>query len=353
MSSTSDQPPGGSKKANITDLQTLDQELMKIRTTGSRREKNMGGADVFPSGSETHGAQSVGPSGSESGFVTPSLSLESLKQEDVNKVPSEVSQENSVKKRFQVSAVKDDPLISRSISDESHLVSDASRCLTDISDEVKQTMQYMVDKVSNDREPKVETCKKGRFQVTKVKTESQTVAPTESVGGSESVLGEGASAANPECVSSQLASNTVSKSLPKLSPYLSNFSEPSPLKSCSISGMGSFTPLPTFYFPHEHTVQYSARLPRRRRLNSTGSYDINDCKECGGNFKGGGSFFANRKAHGMHVHVPKIKYEFSSEESSTDDESRAVEMGIQTSPALMLKDFWKSRVQRFRKKVIK
>lgn len=218
---------------------------------------------------------------------------------------------------------------------------------------ITKDRQYMVDKVSNDREPKVETCKKGRFQVTKVKTESQTVAPTESVGGSESVLGEGASAANPECVSSQLASNTVSKSLPKLSPYLSNFSEPSPLKSCSISGMGSFTPLPTFYFPHEHTVQYSARLPRRRRLNSTGSYDINDCKECGGNFKGGGSFFANRKAHGMHVHVPKIKYEFSSEESSTDDESRAVETGIQTSPALMLKDFWKSRVQRFRKKVIK
>lgn len=117
--------------------------------------------------------------------------------------------------------------------------------------------------------------------------------------------------------------------------------------------MGTFNPLPTFYFPHEHTVQYTAKLPRRRRLNSTGSYDINDCKECGGNFKGGGSLFANRKAHGMHVHVPKIKFEFSSEESSTDDESRAVETGIQTSPALMLKDFWKSRVPRFRKKVIK
>lgn len=353
MSSASDQPPGGSKKANIADLQTLDQELMKIRTTGSRREKNMGGADVFPSGSETHGAQSLGPSGSESGFVTPSLSLESLKQEDVNKVPLEVSQENSIKKRFQVSAVKDDPLISRSISMESPSVSDASKCLTDVSDDVKQTVQYMVDKVSNDREPKVETSQKGRFQVTKVKNESKTVAATKSVGGSESVLGEGASAANPECVSAQLASGTVSKLLPKLSPYPSNFSEPSPLKSRSISGMGTFNPLPTFYFPHEHTVQYTAKLPRRRRLNSTGSYDINDCKECGGNFKGGGSLFANRKAHGMHVHVPKIKFEFSSEESSTDDESRAVETGIQTSPALMLKDFWKSRVPRFRKKVIK
>ncbi|XP_022302002.2 uncharacterized protein LOC111109993 isoform X4 [Crassostrea virginica] len=198
VANVSDQQSGGSKK-DIRDLRKLDQELMKIRTTGTRREKNTGGADGFPSGSDSQGSQNVG---SESGFVTPSLSLESLQQEDVKKVPSEVSQENGSKKRFQVSVVKDDPLISRSISDETTPVSDDNKCLTEFSDDVKQTLQYMVDKVSN-AEHKAETSKKGRFQVTKV----QTSIVSENVGR-ENVLGEGVSSDNPECVSSQLASST-------------------------------------------------------------------------------------------------------------------------------------------------
>nr|XP_022302002.1 serine/threonine-protein kinase WNK3-like isoform X9 [Crassostrea virginica] len=198
VANVSDQQSGGSKK-DIRDLRKLDQELMKIRTTGTRREKNTGGADGFPSGSDSQGSQNVG---SESGFVTPSLSLESLRQEDVKKVPSEVSQENGSKKRFQVSVVKDDPLISRSISDETTPVSDENKCLTEFSDDVKQTLQYMVDKVSN-AEHKAETSKKGRFQVTKV----QTSIVSENVGR-ENVLGEGVSSDNPECVSSQLASST-------------------------------------------------------------------------------------------------------------------------------------------------
>lgn len=194
VANVSDQQSGGSKK-DIRDLRKLDQELMKIRTTGTRREKNTGGADGFPSGSDSQGSQNVG-------FVTPSLSLESLQQEDVKKAPSEVSQENGSKKRFQVSVVKDDPLISRSISDETTPVSDENKCLTEFSDDVKQTLQYMVDKVSN-AEHKAETSKKGRFQVTKV----QTSIVSENVGR-ENVLGEGVSSDNPECVSSQLASST-------------------------------------------------------------------------------------------------------------------------------------------------
>lgn len=55
MFSIFDQLLGGFKKANITDFQIFDQELMKIRTIGLRREKNMGGVDVFFFGSETYG----------------------------------------------------------------------------------------------------------------------------------------------------------------------------------------------------------------------------------------------------------------------------------------------------------
>lgn len=92
--------------------------------------------------------------------------------------------------------------------------------------------------------------------------------------------------------------------------------------------MGSFILFLIFYFFYEYIVQYFVRLFRRRRLNFIGSYDINDCKECGGNFKGGGFFFVNRKVYGMYVYVFKIKYEFFSEESFIDDESRVVETGI-------------------------
>nr|XP_022301693.1 uncharacterized protein LOC111109755 isoform X4 [Crassostrea virginica] len=343
VANVSDQQSGGSKK-DIRDLRKLDQELMKIRTTGTRREKNTGGADGFPSGSDSQGSQNVG-------FVTPSLSLESLQQEDVKKAPSEVSQENGSKKRFQVSVVKDDPLISRSISDETTPVSDENKCLTEFSDDVKQTLQYMVDKVSN-AEHKAETSKKGRFQVTKV----QTSIVSENVGR-ENVLGEGVSSDNPECVSSQLASSTVSKPLNKLSNSHSKLSSQHlnsslPRRKFGVCGVGKHNHPPAMYFAPEHTEHYSADLPRQRRLKSTGSFVNNfDCKACGGGTLGEGSLMvANRKAHGMHVHVPEIKVEFSSAESSSDDDNRAVDTGSQTSPALMMVDFWKSRIPRYRRK---
>ncbi|XP_061187851.1 uncharacterized protein LOC133195890 isoform X2 [Saccostrea echinata] len=348
--SVSDQQAGGSKKSDVTNLQKLDQELMKLRTAGLRREKTGGGADVCPSGSDSQSAQNVVPSGYESGVVTPSVSLESLKQGDVKKVPSEVSQESGSKKRFLVSAVKDDPLINRSMSDEGASTAGENETLTEVSEEVKETMQYMMDKVSDDKEQKHGTTKKGRFQVTKVQATTENVAVRPENIDKENVFGEGASAANPECVSSQLASNTVSKLLTKLSPY-PKVLEPSPLKNSGLGRSGNFPELPNFHFSPEHTLHFSNSLPQRRRLRSTGSYDLsNDCQQCGGVFKGGGSYPANKKVHGLHVHVPETRYEFSSEEGSGDDECRAVETGSQTSPALMVVDFWKSRVPRFRKK---
>ncbi|XP_056001066.1 serine/threonine-protein kinase WNK1-like isoform X4 [Ostrea edulis] len=340
----------GPKKADITNLQKLDQELMKLRTVGPRREKNVGGAEVCPSGSDSQTAQNAGPGGLESGSVTPSVSLESLKNEEMKKVPSEVSQENGSKKRFLVSAVKDDPLISRSVSDEATPTADESKTLTEISEDVKQTLQDIVEKVSNDKQKRQETSQKGRFQVTPVQATTENVVASPNNIDNENVLGEGASTDNPECVSSQLASSTVSNMLTKLSPYSSKLSEPSPLKNPLVSKV-KFDEQPKFVFTPEHTQQYSNMLPYRRRLKSTGSYDFShDCEQCGGYFKGGGSFIANKKAHGMHVHVPKVSFEFSPGESCFDEECRAVETGSQTSPALMVVDFWKSRVPRFRKK---
>lgn len=218
MANVSDQQAGGSKKSDVTNLQKLDQELMKLRTAGLRREKNVGGADVGPSGSDSQNAQNVGQSGYESGVVTPSASLESLKQGDVKKVPSDVSQEGGSKKRFLVSAVKDDPLINRSVSDEcASTAGENEETLTEVSEDVKEAMQYMMDKVSDDKEQKHETTKKGRFQVTKVQATTENVSVRPESIEKENVLGEGARAANPECVSSQLASNTLSPKTPSRS----------------------------------------------------------------------------------------------------------------------------------------
>ncbi|XP_062611403.1 serine/threonine-protein kinase Wnk-like isoform X2 [Saccostrea cucullata] len=218
MANISDQQAGGSKKSDVTNLQKLDQELMKLRTAGLRREKNVGGADVGPSGSDSQNAQNIGQSGYESGVVTPSASLESLKQGDVKKVPSDVSQEGGSKKRFLVSAVKDDPLINRSVSDEcASTAGENEETLTEVSEDVKEAMQYMMDKVSDDKEQKHETTKKGRFQVTKVQATTENVAVRPESIEKENVLGEGARAANPECVSSQLASNTLSPKTPSRS----------------------------------------------------------------------------------------------------------------------------------------